>query len=357
MNKVTLGVRSRLKGALVGSLILAASGVAGGITAASVAAAPANGDKLIPLRVHYYQGVFLNQNALIAYHLGFFKKHGLDVTLIPLPSGPAVEAAVHAGSVDVGSQDLDQTMVNTHVDHLNFTTICGAEGSYYQVVARPGFKFIGPKTYPEVMKSFVGKRLGVTALGADTNYYWKALFKEAGLSPDSATYVATGIGQQSLSALLHGLVDATMGFQPLSANEAQNGGTIVLDLSKGEGPPLTRHISPQLTYFVDKSFLATHEKAIVDFNEAIQEAVKFENDPKNFGAVLGAMKQAMGPLANTKGFDEIVRETIVPSSATGINKEAVKAWLEFTKAYWSKFPKDVSLDTIYKEAVWKHACK
>lgn len=312
--------------------------------------------KLMPLRVHHYQGLFINQNSYIAYYTGIFKKHGLDVTLVPLPSGPAVEAAVHAGSVDIGSQDLDQTIINTHLQNLNFTTICGAEGSYYQVVARPGFKFEGPMTYPEVMKNFVGKKLGVTALGADTFYFWEALFQAAGLPPDAGTYIATGVGQQSLSAVQHGLVDATMGFEPLTTAEVQTGSKIVLNLAKGEGPPETRDVSPQLTYFVDKTYLASHEKEVTAFNEAIVEAVKFQNDPKNFDAVVAAMKQAMGPLGNMPEFDRIVRDNIAPSSVTAVTTESVRAWLKFTQAFL-KFPTDVTPEAILKEVVWEKACK
>jgi NitT/TauT family transport system substrate-binding protein len=324
--------------------------------AASMARADDAGKKLKPLRVHHYQGLFINQNTYVAYYNDIFKKHGLDVTLVPISSGPAVEAAVHAGSVDIGSQDLDQTMINTHLQNLNFVTICGAEGSYYQVVARPGFKIEGPKTYPEVMKNFVGKKLGVTALGADTFYYWEALFQAAGLPPDSGTYIATGVGQQSLSAVQHGLVDATMGFEPLTTAEAQTGSTIVLNLAKGDGPPETRKVSPQLTYFVDKTYLAAHEDLVTAFNEAIQEAVKFQNDPKNFDAVVGAMKQAMGPLAQMEGFDRIVRENIGPSSQLPVTIDSVKAWLEFSQAFL-KFPKDVTPEGILKEVVWDKACK
>jgi ABC-type nitrate/sulfonate/bicarbonate transport system substrate-binding protein len=311
---------------------------------------------LTPLRVHHYQGLFINQNTYVAYYTGIFKKHGLDVTLVPLPSGPAVEAAVHAGSVDIGSQDLDQTIINTHLQNLNFTTICGAEGSYYQVVTRPGFKFEGPMTYPEVMKNFVGKKLGVTALGADTFYFWEALFQAAGLSPDSGTYIGTGVGQQSLSAVQHGVVDATMGFEPLTTAEAQSGSTIVLNLAKGDGPPETRNVSPQLIYFVDKSYLASHTDAVTKFNDAILEAVKFQNDPKNFDAVVGAMKQAMGPLGDTKGFDQIVRDNIGPSSITAVTIESVQAWLKFTQAFL-KFPTDVTPEAIRKEVVWDKACQ
>jgi ABC-type nitrate/sulfonate/bicarbonate transport system substrate-binding protein len=309
-----------------------------------------------PLRVHHYQGLFINQNTYIAYYTGIFKKHGLDVTLVPLPSGPAVEAAVHAGSVDIGSQDLDQTMINTHINGLNFTTICGAEGSYYQVVAAPGFKIEGPTTYPEVMKNFVGKRLGVTALGADTYYYWQALFQAAGLPKDSGRYVATGVGQQSLSAVQHNLVDATMGFEPLTTLEVQGGAKIILNLAKGDGPPETRTVSPQLTYFVDKKYLEANQRKVTAFNEAILEAVKFQNDPRNFDAVVGAMRQAMGPLGDSPGFADIVRENIKPSSITAVTVDSVKAWLTFTQAFLD-FPKDVTPEGIFKEVVWSNACK
>ena len=312
--------------------------------------------KLTPLRVHHYQGLFINQNTYIAYYTGIFKKHGLDVTLVPLPSGPAVEAAVHAGSVDIGSQDLDQTMINTHLQNLNFVTICGAEGSYYQVVTRPGFKFDGPMTYPAVMKNFVGKKLGVTALGADTYYFWEALFQAGGLPADSGTYIGTGVGQQSLSAVQHGLVDATMGFEPLTTAEAQTGSTIVLNLAKGEGPPETRNVSPQLTYFVDKNYLASHADTLMAFNDAIEEAVRFQNDPKNFDAVVAAMKEAMGPLGDTPGFAQIVRDNIAPSSKTAVTTDSVQAWLKFTQAFL-KFPTDVTAEGVFKEVVWDKACK
>lgn len=312
--------------------------------------------KLTPLRVQHYQGLLINQSTYVALYSGLFKKHGLDVTLIAIPSGPAVEAAVHAKSLDVGTQDVDQMMINTHLQNLNFTTICGAEGSYYQVVANKTFKFTGPTTYPEVMKDFVGKRLGVTALGADTYYYWQALFQAAGLSPDSGKYVGTGVGQQSLSAMEHGLVDATMGFEPLTSIEVQNGARIVLNLSKGEGPPETRNTSPQLVYFVDKSFVAEHADTVKAFNEAILEAVKFQQDPKNFDAVLGYMKEALGPLGDSKGFDQMVRENIGPSSITAVTMGTIKAWLSFSQSFL-KFPKDVTPEAIFKEIVWEDACK
>lgn len=313
---------------------------------------------LTPLRVQHYQGLLINQSSYVALYGGFFKKHGLDVTLVPLPSGPAVEAALHAGSIDIGTQDLDQTMINTHLDNLNFKTICGAEGSYYQVVVSPGFKdkLTGPLTYPAIMKNFVGKRLGVTALGADTNYYWNALFEGAGLSPDAGTYVGIGVGQTNLSAVQHNQVDATMGFEPLTTIEAQSGGKVAINIAKGEGPPLTRDINPQLTYFATGTWLQAHPDTASAFNAAIQEAVKFQQNPKNFPQVLDYVKQALGPLGDAKGFDKMVKDNIVPSSSTAITPRAVKAWLEFTKEF-IKFPKDVTPDEIYKEVIWDKACK
>ena len=314
--------------------------------------------KLTPLRVQHYQGLLINQSTYVALYTGIFKKHGLDVTLVPLPSGPAVEAAVHAGSIEIGTQDVDQTMINTHRDNLNFIDICGAEGPYYQVVASPAFKdkMTGPLTYPAVMKNFAGKRLGVTALGADTNYFWEALFEGAGLSPDSGTYVATGVGQTSLSAMEHGLVDATMGFEPLTSIEVQHGSKIIVNVSTGDGPPLTRGMSPQLIYFANRPWVESHPDIAAAFNASILEAVKFQQDPKNFPKVLDALKEALGPLSTAQGFDQIVRANIGPSSVTALTIQSTKSWLEFTQAFL-KFPKDVTVDAIHKEITWANACK
>lgn len=313
---------------------------------------------LKPLRVQYYPGLFLNQTVFIAYYNGIFKKHGLDVTLVPAASGPATEAALHADSIDIGSQDLDQTMINTHLQNLDFLAICGGQGSFFQIVASPAFKdkMTGPLTYPAVMKNFVGKKLGVTALGADANYFWEAAFIGAGLPPDSGTYVATGVGQTALSALEHGFVDATMSWQPLTTIAGQNGAKTIIDFSKGQGPPLTRDLNPALTYIAKKSWLNAHSDVANAFNASLLDAVKFQQDPKNFPQVLAASKKAFGPLSNAKGFDQMVRDNIPVSSMTAITPASVKAWLEFAQAFL-KFPKDVTPEAIYKEVVWSEACK
>ncbi|MGH7659876.1 MAG: ABC transporter substrate-binding protein [Vulcanimicrobiaceae bacterium] len=314
--------------------------------------------KLAPLRVQWYQGLLINQSSVVALNTGIFKKHGLDVTLVPVQSGPATQAAVHAGSVDIGTQDVDQTMINTHLDHLNFVNICGAEGPYYAVTVNATFlkSMTGPMTYPDVMKNFVGKRLGVTALGADTNYFWNALFQGAGLSPDAGHYVATGVGQTSLSAMEHGLVDATMNFEPLTSIEVQHGAKVVVNVSKGEGPELTRGTNPQLIYFASRPWVEAHPDVAKAFNASILEAVKFQKDPKNFPAVLDAMKKSMGDIGEAQGFDQMVRDNIGPSSQTALTIESTKNWLAFTKEFL-KFPKDVTVDAIHKEITWSGACK
>ena len=107
---------------------------------------------------------------------------------------------------------------------------------------------------------------------------------------------------------------------------------------------------------MDKKYLAAHADTVTAFNEAILEAVRFQNDPKNFNAVVAAMKQAMGPLGDMKGFDQIVRDNIAPSSMTAVTTDSVKAWLKFTQAFL-KFPTDVTADAIFKEIVWEKACK
>src|SRR6185437_4047727 len=176
------------------SLVAIITGSVFGPGMASAADAEPVAGQLMPLRIQYYPGFFFTQTTFVAYYTGIFKKHGLDVTLVPINNGPAVGAAAHAGSVDVGALDLDQIMSNTHQVGLNFVAVCGSSGSFYHVVTSPGFQFIAPTTYPALMKNFVGKKLGVTALGADTHYYWKALFQAAGLPTDSGHYVAIGAG-------------------------------------------------------------------------------------------------------------------------------------------------------------------
>ena len=95
--------------------------------------------------------------------------------------------------------------------------------------------------YPAMMKDLVGKKIGVTALAATTEAYMKSAFEGAGLSADSATYIAVGGVTTAVPALKGGVVDAAMmfGTGPELA-EALGVGKIVLDYRKGVGPARLR---------------------------------------------------------------------------------------------------------------------
>lgn len=72
--------------------------------------------------------------------------------------------------------------------------------------------FIAPKSSNITdVKQLVGKRIGVVARGAASEKYARAIFKAAGVNPDSVTFVAVGGAVTMEPALRNGKVDAVIG--------------------------------------------------------------------------------------------------------------------------------------------------
>ena len=84
------------------------------------------------------------------------------------------------------------------------------------------------------MAALDGTNVGVVARGAAAEQIARQLYDSAGLNPDDATYIATGLAGTTLAALSSGEVDWAITFEPgLSQGVIDGIGTIPFALRVG----------------------------------------------------------------------------------------------------------------------------
>ena len=164
---------------------------------AGVAAMPAHAQapctNMPVVRIQEWPGDIINLVPWVADAKGIFKKYCLDVKLVPLVGGPPSITALVNGTLEYANGAMDGVM-RPRARGVDVRVTGNMYGENWSVlVAGPGLAMPNLKDgYPGMMKDLVGKKIGVTALAATTEAYMKSAFEGAGLSADSATYVAVG---------------------------------------------------------------------------------------------------------------------------------------------------------------------
>ena len=308
------------------------------------------------VRVQEWPGDIINIVPWVAETKGMFKKHCLDVKLIPLVGGPASLTALVNGSLEYANGAMDSPMrarargvdvrITANMYRENWSVLVAGNG-----LAMPNLK----DGYPGMMKDLVGKKIGVTALAATTEAYMRSAFEGAGLSPDSATYVAVGGVTTAVPALKGGVVDAAMmfGTGPELA-EALGVGKIVLDYRKGVGPAQLRALrGATLSWAAYGPYIDKNQDAVAAFTDANNEAIAWIQNPQNRSELYKIIGDRM-PLPDTlpnrqetlKQIVDITAGLLAPnvprSSADGYNN-----YLIFLKQVTTPFP--------YDEFIWKTA--
>ena len=135
-------------------------------------------------------------------------------------------------------------------------------GQIYALVAQPDLNLpTGSRT--QIMAALKGKRIGVIALGSSADAFAQALFREAGLRPDTdVTRVPVGTGSGLLAAMQNKAVDVAFVLEPdMGEILRAKTGKVVLDFRKAEdgGPwPSCRSRALQVT---DKWLAANKDTA------------------------------------------------------------------------------------------------
>jgi len=205
----------------------------------------------------------------VAQAAGLFQKYNLDLQLVYIPSSAIVTAAMLGGDADIA---LTGGVGNVRA-YLQGATDLVFVGGVKNVMTQSIVAGGSIKT-PEDLKK---KRIGVSRLGSNTEYFTIQALRRFGLEPiRDYSFIQTGGDPESLAALLsHGIEVATMAVPTNGMAVAQGYHYVVY------GPDL--NIPYAATSFVTlRSIVAKRPRVVGAFLRVMAEATKILHTDKEF---------------------------------------------------------------------------
>jgi NitT/TauT family transport system substrate-binding protein len=281
----------------------------------------------LPAKVGFYPGSLVSFPAFVAQEQGFFKSNGLDVSLVPIPDGSAMTAAVVSDSIQFANNAYDN-LANAVAKGLPVKAVVGNSVALpYALIVRSDKPLPHKKDgYPKVMQDLKDANIGIVARGVSTHYLTERLFTGAGMKSSDATYLAVGLPSSARAALKNKSVDAYLALWPLpTIAEATGEGTIAVNMAKGEGPSELKDLGYSLWWASDKT-ISGNPDLVKRFVRANEQAYCWYRDPKNFDALVAILqKNVPSKDLNDEQYRSMVRD-IVPAYGVSVTEKSMKVW-------------------------------
>ena len=160
----------------------------------------------------------------IAKEAGFFKKHGLDVSLVFIASGPLGTTAILSGEVDVGVIGGFAPIRAIAGGNKNLVMIG-------QTKNRMTGAIVGKKEIASV-QDLKGKRLGIDRIGSNPDMFTQASLSRFKFDPlKDLQYIQLGSIGQGIPALKAGTIDAVSTSTPHDLFAQRLGFKVILDIT------------------------------------------------------------------------------------------------------------------------------
>ena len=204
----------------------------------------------------------------VAYEEGLFKKNGLDVELIHIPSSSRGIQAILAGELAFSSLDgLNAAQANL-------------KGANLALVARATNRFVfSLMSKPEIKRiaDLRGKKIGITRVGSSTHTAALYALSQAGLKPSDYQILPLMEVPNILTALLAGQVDAGVVSPPTNSRARKAGLNELMNLAK-EGP---EYVSVALG--TSRAYIKDHEDTVRRVVRSYAEALQLFKANKQVG--------------------------------------------------------------------------
>ena len=160
----------------------------------------------------------------IAKEVGFFKKYGLDVRVVFIPSGPTGTTAILAGEADVGVIG-GFAPIRAIVGGAKGLAIVGQTKN--AIVAT----IVGKQEIATV-QDLKGKRLGIDRIGSNPDMFTQAALSRFQMDPlKDLQYIQLGTIGQGIPALKAGTIDALTTSTPHDLFAQRLGFKVILDIT------------------------------------------------------------------------------------------------------------------------------
>jgi len=290
---------------------------------------------------------------LVARDKGLFEKRGLTVEYVTFSSGPAAGAGAESGSIDILSWNSNSVMVANSRGASFRGLVENFVAPIYSLVARTELKLPNAALpYPKNLIDLKGLNIGVSARGADTELFARALLGKVGLTERDVTFVAVGQTASTVAALKTGQVDVVIQGAPVDTIlvEGEKAGKYIVkrtDLARLD--PVFKNWDGH-AYMVPAAADKNPAKYMA-FAQAIADAHKFIADPKNLDEVVAIYAKELKMLPV-----EVVKQLVVdsyPAYRPTFSCEAVMNAVQFSISNGQLDPAKAPKDC--KEYIWKPA--
>lgn len=177
-------------------------------------------------RINWTAVTGAQSGAFTAYEEGLFKKNGLEIELIHIPSSSRGIQAILAGEIAFSYMDgLNVTQAN--LKGAGLALIVGATNRFvFSLMSRPEIKRVG---------DLRGKKIGITRIGSSTHTAALYVLNQGGLKPNDYQILPLVEVPNILTALIAGQIDAGVVSPPTNSRARKAGFNELSNLAK-EGP-------------------------------------------------------------------------------------------------------------------------
>ena len=194
----------------------------------------------------------------IANDEGLFKKNGLDVELLHIPSSSRVIQTMLAGEIAISYVD-GRNAIQSALTGSDVALIAAVTNRFvFSFFARPQFQRVS---------DLKGKRIGVTRIGSSTHTVALFVLNQAGLKPGDYEILPLAEVPNILIALMAGRIDAGPLGPPTSVR-ARNAGMVELATPAKDGP---EYVS--VAVGTTRSYIRANEEITRRFTRSYAEAV------------------------------------------------------------------------------------
>jgi NitT/TauT family transport system substrate-binding protein len=230
----------------------------------------------------------------IAQDQGYFRDAGLNVQAVAATSGPTLASELIGGT----------TQIAVEVPPNAFPAMQQGEPLVAMApYGRLDLAIVTPDgSGVTSLKSLVGKKIGVTALGSSTQTFAEYVLGLQGISPKSVTFVAVGALATQEAALRNHAIDATvLSSDTIAAATASGIKLTTLASSLGGTAGQLGAVGLQSFWSTTTSYQTSHPAVVKDFCTAMTRATAFLTDNSNRSAGLPTIEKLLGVPASVAG--------------------------------------------------------
>ena len=179
-----------------------------------------------PVRINWTAVTGAQSGMFMAKQEGLFKKNGLDVELIHIPSSSRGIQAILAGEIAFSFMD-GSNAAQASLKGANIVLVAGATNrQVFSLMAKPELKKIN---------ELKGKKIGITRIGSSTHTSALYALASAGLKPADVQLLPLVEVPNIFTALTAGQIDAGVVSPPTNARAKRAGFVELMNIAK-EGP-------------------------------------------------------------------------------------------------------------------------